>query len=41
MAVAINNAHFYQNNYKIQNGSKKTFAIIPKSEKFTNVFFCE
>ena len=30
-----------QNNYKIENGSKKTFTIIPKSVKFVNVFFHE
>ena len=32
---------FSQNNYKVENGSKKTFAIIPKSAKFANVFFRE
>ena len=32
---------FSQNNYKIENGGKKTFVIIPKSAKFTNVFFRE
>ena len=37
MAVAINNARFSQN----RNGSKKTFANIPKSTKFVNVFFRE
>ena len=41
MTVAINNAHFSQNNYKIENGGKKTIAIIPKSAKFVNVFFRE
>ena len=39
MVVAINNALFSQNIYKIENGSKKTFAIIPKSAKVANVFF--
>ena len=29
---------FSQNNYKIQNGSKKIFTIIPKSAKFVNDF---
>ena len=38
MVVTINNV---QDNEKIENGSKKTFAIIPKSAKFVNVFFCE
>ena len=28
---------FSQNNYKIENGGKKTFAIIPKSAKSANV----
>ena len=32
---------FSQNNYKIENGSKETFVIIPKSTKFVNVFFRE
>ena len=32
---------FSQNNYKIENGGKKTFAIVPKSTKFANVFFRE
>ena len=32
---------FSQNNYKIENGSKETFAIIPKFAKFVNVFFHE
>ena len=41
MVVAINNARFSQNNCKIENDSKKTFAIIPKSAKFANVFFRE
>ena len=30
---------FSQDNYKIENGNKKTFASIPKSAKFANVFF--
>ena len=38
MVVAIDSA---QDNYKIENSSKKTFVIIPKSVKFANVFFCE
>ena len=41
MVVAINNALFSQNNYKIENSSKKTFTIIPKSAKVANVFFHE
>ena len=41
MVVTINNALFSQNNYKIENGSKKTFTIIPKSAKVANVFFRE
>ena len=41
MAVAINNARFSQNYYKIENGGKKIFAMIPKSAKFANVFFRE
>ena len=32
---------FSENNYKIENGKKKTFAIIPKSTKFVNVLFRE
>ena len=32
---------FNQDNYKIENGSKKTFKIIPKSSKIVNVFFHE
>ena len=30
---------FSQNNYKIENGSKKTFTIIPKSAKFAKSMF--
>ena len=30
---------FSQDKWKIENGSKKTFAIIPKFTKFANVFF--
>ena len=41
MVVVMNNALFSQNNYKIENGSKKTFRIIPKSAKVANVFFRE
>ena len=41
MVLAINNARFSQNNYKIENGIKKTFAIIPKSATFANFFFRE
>ena len=32
---------FSQNNDKTENGSKKTYTIIPISAKFANVFFCE
>ena len=39
MVVAIDNAHFSKDDYKIKNGSKKTFAIIPKCVKIVNVFF--
>ena len=33
MVVAINNARFSQDNKKIENGSKQTFVVIPKSVK--------
>ena len=42
MAVIVSTMHvFSQNNQKIENGSKKTFVIIPKSAKFVNVFLRE
>ena len=41
MALAIDIACFSHDNYKIENGSKKTFAIIPKSTKIANIFFHE
>ena len=41
VAVAIDHARFSQDKWKIENGSKKTFAIITKSAKIANVVFRE
>ena len=41
MVAAINKAHIIKDNYKIENGCKKTFMIITKSAIFVNVFFHE